>query len=455
MPTQREFSIRITAELRWAAAAHTLIGRDDRVESLRQRCSQLSSRLCAAEEAYRALLGMDGVDAGILESSRKDLEQLEELCDGLLEADRRLAREAKLNALDSSPLRRATQPELLGRLPTIELPRFSGCLSSWLGFEAMFNGLVDSRQDLAPTQKMAYLLSALDGEALQVVAHLDLAPTNYTTARLLLQRRYANVRRLADGYVGQILSLPMIRGVEQLRFGLVNPVVVATNGLRKLDLPVEEWSFLLLHIVLSRLPSDLKLRFEQRHGGDGASYLPGFQELISFLEQECRLAENAGVPAPVSPSGRSAQEGRRGGAPQGGPSKEGRVAPRGSPPSPRFRVATASAARCTFCKGPGHRVGACPDFAALSVRARRSIANARKWCYSCLEPHWQRDCASRRPCPHCQGNHLGLLCANRNGEAPERERELPTARREEESPPRRAGGRSHLTGGLSSPPPLF
>ncbi|CAG5029557.1 unnamed protein product [Parnassius apollo] len=56
---------------------------------------------------------------------------------------------------------------------------------------------------------------------------------------------------------------------------------------------MDEWFFLLLHIVLSRLPLDLRSILEKRYGGDSASYIPPFRDLLRFLEEKCWQIENA------------------------------------------------------------------------------------------------------------------------------------------------------------------
>ncbi|CAK1594827.1 unnamed protein product [Parnassius mnemosyne] len=180
----------LRAELRWAASAHALIGRPDSVYNLKKRLEKVDARR-AAVEAYAGLEDSN-VEKGVLDSCRADYEQFLLLTDDLIEAgakDAEEAREARLSGRPESPRKQPTQPELLGRLPTLDLPRFSGVLSEWLTFVGLFGSLVDARRDLTPSQKMGYLLASLEGEGLDVVGHLKLSDNAYQNARDLLARR--------------------------------------------------------------------------------------------------------------------------------------------------------------------------------------------------------------------------------------------------------------------------
>ncbi|XP_045450200.1 uncharacterized protein LOC123658953 [Melitaea cinxia] len=436
----------IQEQLRWAAHAHTLIGRADRVYNLAQRADQIRDRLALVESAYTELLSAD-VESGVKDSARRDYEQFVDFTDDLVEARGKLAHEARESQMEGlakleSPRRNPAQAELLGKLPTLDLPKFSGAIGEWLAFIGLFDSLVHARGDLSLGQKMAYLVSSLEGEALAVVGHLKLADDSYLIARDLLERRYANTRLLADEYARQLLNLPLLTDRTRLRQDIINPVVVACNSLRRLELPVDEGaggSFLLLHLVLSRLPLNLRIHFEERYGGDGADHIPSFRDLLLFLEQRCRQVANAAGAAGTSraseglnPPGRSSPTPRKAaGAPSGGrrplPTYTGLVA-RESPPPPT---------NCNYCRGSEHRAAACPKLRAKPAKARRNIARDRRWCFSCLERHLQGDCPHQRPCPHCSGPHHEVLCLG-----PFR------------APPRAPSDRTAATGGGASQPPL-
>lgn len=434
----------IRSHLRWFVEAAGLVDRPDRQDALLHRFEKLPEYFETVSDSY--LRYMEAVEEVSLElypqASRdrveSDFSQVHELSDQIIQRSREILRVREGST--TPPEAKHTPSAILGRLPSLELPRFEGRLENWVGFQNLFHSLVDARQDLSPSQRLAYLLSALEGEARGIVQHLPITDDNYKIALDLLQSRYQNLRRLADTHVGQILGLRAVTRLSSLRSDLLNPLLVAYNALRSLSLPVEQWSFLLLHIVLSKLPTDLKARFEQKYGGDSATYLPPFDDLIKFLQDECRMMDNSGVVVEAAqPPPRRAKE----------TAHAWKATPQRSAP-PRF-AATQSTVVCAYCREDHHIIN-CRSFSALHVASRRRIADKRRLCFSCLGGHFQRDCDRPKPCAHCRGDHLALLCANANRQVVQSEpsmgRQVESGNRDRAPPvdfreaPRKLGRRS-------------
>lgn len=222
-----------------------------------------------------------------------------------------------------------------------------------------------------------------------MLQHLPLTDESYQTARELLTKRYQNVRRLADLHVEQILALPSVGASSELRSGLLNPLLVALNALRRLEIRVDEWSFILLHVVLSKLPSDVRVRFEREHGGEDSSHLPLFSDLQQFLEDECRRSDNSAPSAPRPP----------------------KLTAKPAGAGPRRVGAVAQGRTCALCRDETHSLPSCPQFKQRPAHARRGLAQQRGWCFMCLGPHFMRECpAGPRRCADCSGTHHPLLC---------------------------------------------
>lgn len=405
MSTKTTFSIfqsKLTAELRWFTFAAAMVLRPDRKRTLLARAREMPARLTALNETYAAGLAfINDTDTNVSEEQtlhfESDFAQIYELAGTIDEAAIKLDKEGSESTGGNSG-------SLMSRLPTLDLPRFDGQLDRWLGFFGLFESLVDSRADLSAAQKMAYLLASLQEEALGLVQHLAIDDSSYETAKVILKRRYNDVRRLADAHVGQILNLPKVSRVSALRSEIVNPVLVAVNALRQLNLPVDQWSFLLLHLVLAKLPSEMRLRFERVYGGDSSTHLPLYSDLQKFLEDECRRVDTAGGLAPSESYPKSRRE---------RPLAQPQVT---RPPRPIYGATQEEQVACQFCKRSGHRMPICPKFVALRLSLRRRIARERRLCYYCLERHFQRECPQPRPCGQCGGAHHLTLCANRNQE---------------------------------------
>ncbi|CAH2096638.1 unnamed protein product [Euphydryas editha] len=58
-----------------------------------------------------------------------------------------------------------------------------------------------------------------------------------------------------------------------------------------------------MRIVLKRLPVSMRAGFEQEHARDEASSLPTFDQLLTFLEDECRMGDIMVTDTPVELSG--------------------------------------------------------------------------------------------------------------------------------------------------------
>ncbi|KAH9636677.1 hypothetical protein HF086_008990 [Spodoptera exigua] len=400
MASKSKYTARIASVLRWLGSAVLNISRQDRVQALLSRYDSLESKLTELYDAHQAILEL-GLESEVMDKINADIDQADDLADQIRQAVGTL----KMSSLGERPpkVEEGASPALISRLPKLDLPHFGGDLSQWVAYNNLYESLVHSRRDLTPAQKLAYLLASLTGEAKGLVQHLDLVDGNYEIARDLLMRRYQNVRRLADSHVSAILDLPKNPMPQLLRTRLLNPLLIAVNGLKGLDLPVSSWSFILLHIVLGKLSHELRNRFELEHGGDSTTYLPPFDDLVSFLEDECRRVEN--VPQPKSMEVRTrvqpARIERR---------REGRIYNSTAMQQP--------SSRCMYCKEPGHGTPTCFKFGQLRWQARRNIARQRNWCYSCLGNHLASQCQIARPCAQCGGNHHLLLCGNRNGSPP-------------------------------------
>lgn len=67
------------------------------------------------------------------------------------------------------------------QLPRISLPEFSGGYENWQSFRDNFTVMVD-KKNIAPVQKLQYLLMALPGSAAQLINSLDITDVNHQVA---------------------------------------------------------------------------------------------------------------------------------------------------------------------------------------------------------------------------------------------------------------------------------
>ena len=96
------------------------------------------------------------------------------------------------------------------KLPSIDIPKFTGELTEWPTFLDSFEAATDTCSDLDDVQKVTYLRSYLQGTALQAINGLTLTISNYTGALKILKDRFGNVQQIASSHMERLANLPNI-----------------------------------------------------------------------------------------------------------------------------------------------------------------------------------------------------------------------------------------------------
>lgn len=313
------------------------------------------------------------------------------------------------------------------RLPQISLPTFDGNMLHWMTFIELFESLIYSRKSFDNVEKHYYLRASLTGEPLSLIQHLPCDSANFEIALKILKSRYQNTRLLADQYIERILQLPQLPNDAQgLRSLFYNPLVESSQALTKLGLPIKNWSYMLVHIILKKLPLRLRTMFEERYGKQ-MNVLPTFEQLIEFLDETCRLyhqlvAEQAAYVPTTNPSNGSPQRQRFNANSSQRVGRYPRVA----------AVQQTASMNCAYCKGTNHSIYRCNKFNMMPVHARRTwVQNAGK-CFKCLRGHFKSECNTTGRCKNCNSDsHNTLLCSNaqRNYSSGQRSQSRPTSPR--------------------------
>jgi len=92
------------------------------------------------------------------------------------------------------------------QLPKQKFPTFSGDITEWQGFEDLFISILLHTTGLSDVEKFEYLKTSLEGEALSLVAHLNLTSNNYNSVWDILRDRYRNKRDLARIHLDALLT---------------------------------------------------------------------------------------------------------------------------------------------------------------------------------------------------------------------------------------------------------
>lgn len=325
-----------------------------------------------------------------------------------------------------------TESAAHARLPTLDLPNFDGDIFGWYSFVSLYKSVVLSRKDLSKTEKYHYLFSHLQKEPRTLVQHLAMTDESLDTALEILKSRYENKRILVDRHLGRLINLPSLVNSRNLRADILNPILESTRSLKNLGLPVEE--YMLVFIVLSKLPTTLKSRFEQKYGGF-RNELPKFENLMDFLQNECHLIEAASIAHSVPEQRHNDFVGNRhirvydhGGNAQRTRNDFGGITQRprgndfagygygyGNGNGQRGRGNTN--VKCAFCMAStNHKLIECQKFCNSPLTERRNWIRSNALCYRCFGKHAAVSCTRNVPCEVC-GNtgHHKLICLYSRG----------------------------------------
>ena len=287
------------------------------------------------------------------------------------------------------------------RLPEINLPTFSGKINEFPSFFSLFNSVINNRKDLPNVQKLFYLRSCLINESLQLISHLPLQAESYDVAINLLKNRYDNKQIRSDFYLNVIFTLPVIlENLAGLRENFYNPLMETYEALKLLDLPIDQWSFILVHILLKKLPNKIQMMYNQRYAKD-PNILPTFSQLVELLDEQCRLIQTSSYVQSFNQSKAEYSYKKYNFNKSYNKFKPLRTVNMLTAPSVQL---------CDFCLLP-HTIYKCFKFRGLSIKDRNEwIRNTNK-CKKCLRSHNDKGCYAKYNCFKCKGsNHNTLIC---------------------------------------------
>lgn len=177
------------------------------------------------------------------------------------------------------------------KLPTLKLPEFKGEYKEWLLFKDAFKSMIHESTAITPIQKFQYLRSSLSGEALQVIGGLTTTAANYASAWELLEKNYENKKFLINTHLNQLLDFPVIKKDKPLTMRqLIVHVRTHLKALKTLDLPVDKWDELLIHLLKNRMDFHTQKDWEEKAPREGEAR-PTLDEFLTFLDEQCRTLE--------------------------------------------------------------------------------------------------------------------------------------------------------------------
>ena len=86
-------------------------------------------------------------------------------------------------------------------LPKIRLPEFSGDVTQFMHFHDLFDSLILKNQYLGNVERFHYLMSALRGNAHQLIQNISLTADNFELAWETVCKRYRNSKVIVNAHI--------------------------------------------------------------------------------------------------------------------------------------------------------------------------------------------------------------------------------------------------------------
>ena len=285
--------------------------------------------------------------------------------------------------------------QVKAKLPKLVLPKFRGDITTWMGFWDSFKSAVHDNASLSKIDKFNYLRSLLEGAASRAIQGLALSSDNYDSAVEILEQRFGKTQQIISAHMEEILKLqPCLTDRPlSLRF-LYDKLSVHVRGLSSLGVSSQEYGSLLIPIIMSKLPNEIRLEIARKSTNE----VWKIDELLDTIkgEVEAREASEAvktqevNVRKPPNPGSNSSR----------------------SIPTANALVTTEGKGfqfRCVYCNGE-HYSASCTN--VRQTKDRRDILQRNNRCFICLKTgHEAKNCFKTKRCRHCNGNHHQSICA--------------------------------------------
>ncbi|GFS99906.1 integrase catalytic domain-containing protein [Trichonephila clavipes] len=172
------------------------------------------------------------------------------------------------------------------KLPSINLPEFSGQYIDWLRFKSQFVSLIHDNACLSDSQKLYYLQSALKGHTKQLQTVND----SYSSLFETLEGRYENKRLIVNSHIAELLNPNKIKFESAFHLrSLIDSIQSHLRALKQLELePNALCESMLIFVITQRLDDESRKQYEMElHSND----LPKLEWSLHFSVRKRISAE--------------------------------------------------------------------------------------------------------------------------------------------------------------------
>ncbi|XP_055922685.1 uncharacterized protein LOC129953493 [Eupeodes corollae] len=363
---------------------------------------ELEVRLEALKNAWRQMQESEGILAQkndllvSLEIERKSVESEVEFFQASTNLRSRIGKliAAKAGAGDAPPIAVQVNMPFAQHDVKNTWGEFDGSYTKWQGFRDRFVAAVHDNDKIAPAYKFSYLKASLTGRA-NALGEWQLSDQNYYEAWKRMEevynKKYATCRELLRHF----FRLPMLEGTPKAAElqRMSNTCHETMRQLAAQGVPTDNWDMIIVQVLHEKLDQETACKWEESR----TTELPTAKEFCLFLDKR---AEALG----------SAMDNRRKETIQQVPRMDS--SRRGNMVAPSRKQAEVKKRPCHLCRSMEHPLWCCPEFNALSLRARQDFVLEKQLCPNCLKTgHVVRDCY-QGPCLKCPNrpSHNSVLC---------------------------------------------
>lgn len=233
---------------------------DIRVEELSAAIENLVERLATLDEVQTEL--EVELDLKELDAAQDEAHQFREASMFLLGEARHRLKELHRAEEDAHSQLSNSSTSATAQLPKLQLPKFKGEVTEWQSFWEQYNAHIGCT-DMPDISKFAYLLSLLEGEAKVCVQGLNGS---------------IPVKSKGPKYVSRLWSMR-------------DEILTHIRSLEALNVSGKQCETFLTPIILSRLPSEIRMEWARR----GAGRESDLEWLLKFLQEEIESIERSEV----------------------------------------------------------------------------------------------------------------------------------------------------------------
>eukprot|EP00112_Aurelia_sp_Birch-Aquarium-sp1_P020996 Seg554.7 transcript_id=Seg554.7/GoldUCD/mRNA.D3Y31 product="hypothetical protein" protein_id=Seg554.7/GoldUCD/D3Y31 len=179
----------------------------------------------------------------------------------LLEIEEKLGPDQKAQQVCSAAESQPRHVSTSAILHKLKLHKFNGDVIKWQTFWDSYKCAIHDDPSLNLITKFSYLRDLLEGSAASSIAAFQTTEANYASAIEVLQRRFGDEQVIVSGHHDALLNLPPLissKNAKELR-NLCDTVEVHVRGLQALNVPTSAYGSLLVPVLLSKIPEDVRL----------------------------------------------------------------------------------------------------------------------------------------------------------------------------------------------------